>query len=426
MKNWLGIVSLLVVAHLTLPSVQAVEFFDITSPTIKKLNLVIQTKEPSAKTTKMADDLKRLLGKTLLFTIVGNPSQAEFSVVLEGKVESGQLLFTIQEENQSGSFKPLVLGTRLRSQDDQYLFLKVAQIGNRVIKQLFGLNGSLGSQLVWSVSRKDESTRGLHIGDFGVDNNKQLTYNLFSNFGASWNPAHDTILYTAHTDLGTQLFVQRTNPIRAKQVLVYENDGRSSSAFWGPDGSVFLSLFVANSNTDIFQFSIGNDPYAAANPSMKQVKKLTRNRAIETEPAISPDGKQMAYISDRTGSPQIYIMDLASNKEQRITRNGRYNASPSWSPNGRYLAYFGLREKDASIFRLNVSTGEESRLTPTRLKAEAPTWSPDGSMIAFAGDDGSEVKKVYYMLSTGGEVARFTNSGPDVEETDPSWSPGLQ
>ena len=61
-------------------------------------------------------------------------------------------------------------------------------------------------------------------------------------------------------------------------------------------------------------------------------RKLTKHSAIETEPVLSPNGKMLAYISDRTGRPQVYLMDLSSKKVSRLSKKGSYNTSPAWSP----------------------------------------------------------------------------------------------
>ena len=129
-------------------------------------------------------------------------------------------------------------------------------------------------------------------------------------------------------------------------------------------------------------------------------------------------------MSDRTGSPQIYLYDMKSNKLKRITQNGDYNISPSWSPDGRYISYSGRRDKEFSIFRVEIKTMEENRVTPKSINAEGPTWSPDGSLIAFSGKKkGSGDWKIYYSLSSGGEYKRLTRSKSGIQETSPSWKP---
>jgi TolB protein len=183
---------------------------------------------------------------------------------------------------------------------------------------------------------------------------------------------------------------------------------------------VYIAEYVSRTNTDIFEYSIPADPYQAKDPSMLRLRKLTSRPSIETEPAVSPDGKQLAYISDRTGKPQIYLMDLGSKKVSRLTHQGAYNTSPAWSPDGSFIAFSARRSGGTAIFRINVATGAESQVTPFDIEAEDPTWSPDGSMIAFTGIEGM-ASKIYYSLSSGGGYQRLTTSGAGVYESKPAW-----
>ena len=84
-------------------------------------------------------------------------------------------------------------------------------------------------------------------------------------------------------------------------------------------------------------------------------RRLTKHSAIETEPVLSPDGKKLAYISDRTGRPQVYMMDLSSKKVTRISKKGSYNTSPSWSPDSTMVAFTSSRKGSrTAIYRVRV------------------------------------------------------------------------
>ena len=73
---------------------------------------------------------------------------------------------------------------------------------------------------------------------------------------------------------------------------------------------------------------------------------------------------------------------------------------------------------------MDLKTKEETRVTPKEINAQDPTWSPDGSIIAFSGKKrGSSNWKIYYILSSGGDYHRLTNSKSGIEESSPSWGP---
>jgi TolB protein len=72
--------------------------------------------------------------------------------------------------------------------------------------------------------------------------------------------------------------------------------------------------------------------------------RLTNGAWDDITPALSPDGKYLAYASNRSGYWDLYLMDLASGGNTRLTDTPAYDASPSWSPDGQYLVYESYTE----------------------------------------------------------------------------------
>ena len=405
----------------------AADFYDIDNPGIKKATVHLSAKKSSRLNNVFVSKLRKLLEQTLLFQNVSAKDSADYILEIEKSVEDKEIVLNLIG-GPGSQVQPKYFGLRFRGTDSGYLNLKAAQIGNRLLQELFGIKGSLGSTLVWS--NLEQRRKVMYKTPFGIpEGTEQVSYNMFTNYGASWNPDMDKIIYTSHTEGGTIISVQQLNPLRYKSISVFAEAGKASSPYWAPDGSVFLTLHISDQNSDIVQYKINGSPYAEVAPELKMVKKWTFNKTIETEPQISPDGAMMAFVSDQTAAPQIYLMNLKTGKVNRLTKKGGYNVTPAWSPNSKLIAYRGIRNKVSSVYRIDVKTGIEKRITGEDIDAESPTWSPDGSLIAFTGkpkSDSTDIMKISYMLASGGEYHRAVKTSSQISETNPRWGPALQ
>jgi TolB protein len=133
---------------------------------------------------------------------------------------------------------------------------------------------------------------------------------------------------------------------------------------------------------------------------------------------VSPDGKYIAFVSDKGGSPQIYTVRREGSDVRRITFKGSYNTSPSWSPKGDRIVFAG-RQGTNQIFIVNPDGTGLTQLT-TRGNNEVPSFSPDGRYITFSSDrDG--VKGIYIMRANGESQKRITPK--NLRASGPRWSP---
>ena len=103
------------------------------------------------------------------------------------------------------------------------------------------------------------------------------------------------------------------------------------------------------------------------------IRPLTKNTALELSPTWSPDGKRIAYTSDTTGDFEIWIMDIASRESRRLTENPALDGSPSWSPDGRRIAFTSSRSGKLQVWVLNIEDGETRQVTFGE-PARDPDW----------------------------------------------------
>ena len=116
------------------------------------------------------------------------------------------------------------------------------------------------------------------------------------------------------------------------------------------------------------------------NLASRRLTRLTQHYAIDTEPTWMPDGKSLLFTSDRGGRPQIYRYDLKSGKTTRVTFEGRYNARARVAQDGRNVALVHQRAGAYHIAVHDLVTERLTVLTTTDLD-ESPTIAPNGSVV---------------------------------------------
>ena len=155
------------------------------------------------------------------------------------------------------------------------------------------------------------------------------------------------------------------------------------------------------------------------NMSTKKLRRLTRNSAIDTEPTWSPDGKSIAFVSDRSGRPQVYKMSSSGGRAERITFLGNYNSRPAFSPDGKKIAMVHGNSEGYHIAILDTESGVVDILTDGKLD-ESPSFAPNGSTILYA--TSSRNRGILSAVSADGKVKqRLVLQQGDVRE--PSWAP---
>lgn len=169
-----------------------------------------------------------------------------------------------------------------------------------------------------------------------------------------------------------------------------EYDGRPS---WSSDGAWLAYEHFADGDLEIFIQPIDGsvDPV-----------RVSANSAADYAPAWRPGVQQIAFVSDRGGTPQIWLVDLEAEGDGRfqlLMDNASRQNSPAWSPDGNWLAWTQLNDGAWTIFAQNFS---DSKSIPLRIGlGEDPYWSFSGSIILARLRDPNETYLTAYSISGG-------------------------
>lgn len=135
-------------------------------------------------------------------------------------------------------------------------------------------------------------------------------------------------------------------------------------------------------------------------------RPLTEDASAGYCPDWSPDGRAVAFTSDRDGADNVYVVD-ESDKVVPVTRKG--GSRPRWSPDGTRLAFVSDRDGNTDIFVIDADGEGERRLTTAEANDFEPFWTPDGSKILFWSERGLESgSEVWAMSPDGADEIKLT------------------
>ena len=155
----------------------------------------------------------------------------------------------------------------------------------------------------------------------------------------------------------------------------------------------------------------------------KRQVKLTFHKSADLSPTWSPNGREIAFTSDRGGRPQIYVMSADGSNVRRLTFEGEYNAAPAWSPRGNWIVYVcKLPDQGFKLCRITPDGQKRVQITSGRKKEmdDSPSWAPDGRHLVFSSTRGG-TSHIYMVNMDGTGLEKLTSGG--MHHSSPSWSP---
>jgi TolB protein len=285
------------------------------------------------------------------------------------------------------------------------------RVADRVFEKITGVRGAFATRIAYvSVNGTPPTQRyQLLVADADGENSRIAMQSSQPIMSPSWSADGEWLAYVSFETRSAAVFVQRVRTGERRQVSA--RAGVNGAPAFSPDGRrLALTLSGSSGNLDIFVLDLGT----------QVLTRITDDPAIDTEAVWSADGQTLYFTSDRGGGPQIYAAaPMANARARRVSFGVSYAARPRVSPDGRQLALVTQESGAFRVASLDLASGTISTLSRGSLD-ESPSFAPNGAVLIYAGRERGQ--GVLATVSVDGQVsARLQSSEGEVRE--PVWGP---
>ena len=340
----------------------------------------------------------------------GDWNQSGANALVEGVIEGAGGEVEVSYQVWDPARCVLLLRGRLKRPASELHRLGAA-LADDVVMAFTGTRGSADTEIAFISDRS--GYREVYVMDADGRNARSATRGQSIKAFPDWLPGAEGILYTTYLINGyPDVFVTSRGKAPAGRILrdVLPDSPKYRGVF-APDGEDLALVASVAEATDLFRVRRNG----------RQLVRLTDNKkVIDVAPSWSPDGKQIAFVSDRSGTPQIYIMDRDGGNQRRITYQSSYSATPAWSPDGRWIAYSVRAEGQFDLYLIDPAGEVNIPLVVHRRNDQSPSWSPDGRKLVFSSNRRGR-SDLYVIDVNSRRVQRLTQGAKD--NLSPAWGP---
>ncbi|MFT6055637.1 MAG: Tol biopolymer transport system component [Roseivirga sp.] len=237
----------------------------------------------------------------------------------------------------------------------------------------------------------------------------QLTFSEGQEWFPQWNESFSTIVYYSQEE-GEQTNIKVLNRPELDSLGF---TGISDFQFFPNGKSILFSLKEADgASQNYYMHDIGSESSI----------QLTEGNFVNEAVSISPDGKYLALASDRSGTAQLYSLQVDGKRMTQLTTGAIVGSSTSWSPDGTQIAFTMQNERavvNEDIYIIDIDGTNLKQVTNTSYAEKEIAWSPDGKKIAFHATTVSDGDQIYTINLENNRFVKITSG--DFYHAEPTW-----
>ena len=384
------------------------DIIDITSPHISLLKVFIDLEkiESSGARSFFGKKIKDNMHWTGVFDVIDDKMQADYVLsVYQGFFSDFYIEFNNFELN--GIFKEKL---KYFSDNAAKTEQSIIQAVNKIVLLLTGEASSLGGNLLYLEKKNGQLSKDIIMTDTHNFFSKRLVSNGMLNFNPRITSSGEKFSYITLTPNGYVINIFDFKLDRS--FTLTKTHDLISGGSWLEGGKRLAVTISSKGNSDVYILDAENG---------KIIEKLTSLTSIENSPSVASDGS-IAFVSDKSGSPQIYLYEGKKNLMNRLTFKGKYNTEPRWNLKNDIILYSSFISGSMELMLYNFINDQTSRITKSGKSAEQASWSPDGRRIIYSRKF-SDQQKIYMINLDARYQRRLSFTKNDVIESDPEWFP---